>query len=92
MSDKFKCRKPDQDGEAWTNVTADYPEEAARSYAEDCDSSAGGGLFHDGAEFVVIVRDSAGIERKFTCTMELTPVYDASEIDPKPDPASDIPI
>jgi hypothetical protein len=92
MSVKYQCRMPDMDGDNdWTDVpNADYPEGAARQYAMDCDED--GLLFDEGVERIVIVRDPQGVERKFKCSMELTPMYSADEIDPKPEPESDIPI
>ncbi len=93
MKIKYECRMPDQDGDdAWNAVEAGWPEEAARVYAEDCDFNSGGDLFNDCGEHVVIIKDSAGTEWKFKCTMELMPSYSAEELDPKPEPISDIPL
>lgn len=92
MTTIFKCRMPDQDGDAWTDVKAYDAESAAIEYAQDCDSSAGGDLFNDCGTQIVHVKDEQGVERKFSCTMELEPSYSAEEIDAKPEPASDIPV
>lgn len=93
MTRPYWCRIPDQDGEEWTEVKdAHYPEMAARMYAEDQDANSAMELFQDNAEVTIFVKNAEGVEWKFKGSREHVPSYALDEIDPKPEPESDIPI
>lgn len=93
MSAMFKCRIPEHDGEEWTDVKdCHWDEMAARTYAEDRDSNSAMELFQDDAEVIVEVQNMEGVITRFKCSRESCPVYSATELDPKPEPACDIPI
>ncbi len=93
MSQTFKCRIPERDGEQWYDVAeAHYDEMAARMYAEDEDSNSAMELFQDDATVIVEVKDEAGVVTKFSVTREFTPMYCTAALDRKPEPVSDIPV
>lgn len=92
MSKEFQCRIVDRDGDEWVTVTsAHYDEMAARLYAEESDANSAMELLDDNAEVVVEVKNENGVIKRFKCSREMVPSYSANEVDPKPEPVSDIP-
>lgn len=90
---KFKCRMEEYDGEEeWSDVNEHDAQTAAETYSEYEDSRSAMEIFQNENERIVLVKDANGIIKKFLCSREAVVRYNANEVDPVPEPESDIPV
>jgi len=80
MSEIYKCRMEEYDSDdEWQDINANYSEGAAMRYAEKSDIHMAMELFNDDQARIILVRDPKGVESKFICRREFTPMYITKE-------------